>query len=80
MPEYCYRIIKAPTDFDDFTSLADRDYSDCSQAARENAELLERLMQKQGFKPYFVEWWHFSDSDNYEVDKNFTPPSDVEKY
>ena len=58
-----------PTNFDDFSSLADRDYDDCSSVAAENARRLEGIMEEVGFKPYFGEWWHFSDSDQYPVEK-----------
>ena len=58
-----------PTDFDDFSPLADRDYDDCSSVAAENAKRLEEIMEGVGFKPYFEEWWHFSDSDQYPVEK-----------
>lgn len=62
-----------PTGFDDFTKLADRDYSDCSQEAAANALFLEELMIAQGFKPYFGEWWHFSDCQSYPVEETFLP-------
>ena len=57
-----------PTGFDDFSALADRDYSDCDQLAAEHAILLENIMSEAGFKPYFGEWWHFSDVDEYPVE------------
>ena len=57
-----------PTGFDDFTARADRDYSDVEEAAAENARLLEDAMTAAGFRPYFGEWWHFSDQDGYEVE------------
>ena len=38
-----------------------------------NALLLEETMIEAGFKPYSGEWWHFSDTDPYEVEENFTP-------
>ena len=63
-----------PTAFDDFSTLADRDYSDCDPVAAENARLLESLMEKHGFKPYKAEWWHFTDTDSYPVEENFQPP------
>lgn len=63
-----------PTDFDDFSALADRDYSDCEAEAAENARLLESVMEKHGFKPYFGEWWHFTDTDSYPVEEEFQPP------
>ena len=62
-----------PTGFDDFSKLADRDYSDCSEDATNNSLLLENLMKKHGFKPYSQEWWHFSDTDSYDVEKTFDP-------
>ena len=63
-----------PTGFDDFSALADRDYSDCEAEAAENARLLEGIMEKHGFKPYSGEWWHFSDTDSYPVEEEFQPP------
>lgn len=66
--------LEMPTAFDDFTAKADRDYSDCSEIAAENARLLERMMEKHGFSGYFGEWWHFTDTQDYPVDKVFEPP------
>ncbi len=62
-----------PTGYDNFTAYADRDYSDCSPEAAENATLLEDVMKRHGFKPYFAEWWHFSDEESYPVDEYFDP-------
>lgn len=62
-----------PTGFDDFSELADRDYSDCGKEAAEHAILLEELMEKYGFRPYFGEWWHFSDTQSYPVEEAFEP-------
>lgn len=63
-----------PTGFDDFTPLADRDYADVTdQTALANVTLLEQTMKACGFKPYAGEWWHFSDSDVYDVAKDFEP-------
>ena len=59
--------VEMPTGFDDFTDKADRDYSDVSDTAAENAGLLEKLMTDAGFKPYSAEWWHFTDTDGYPV-------------
>lgn len=56
-----------PTDFDDFSSLADRDYSDVPAEAAENAKTLENAMTAAGFAPYYNEWWHFSDAAGYSV-------------
>ena len=65
--------VEMPTGFDDFSTLADRDYSDVPESAAANARYLENLMCDCGFQPYFGEWWHFSDSDEYEVDEEFIP-------
>lgn len=62
-----------PTGFDDFSSLADRDYSDCSSKTAANALLLEDLMKEHGFRPYSGEWWHFTDTQSYAVDEAFKP-------
>ena len=59
--------VEMPTDFDDFSALADRDYSDVSAAAAENALLLEREMAAQGFTGYSAEWWHYTDSTDYPL-------------
>lgn len=59
--------VEMPTGFDDFSPLADRDYSDVPDAARENALLLESVMTQAGFEPYWGEWWHYSDSVKYDV-------------
>lgn len=59
--------IEMPTGFDDFSDKADRDYSDVSSAAKDNALLLQRTMEKYGFKGYNGEWWHYADSEDYEI-------------
>lgn len=65
--------LEMPTGFDDFSALADRDYSDCSREAAENALFLEQLMLRHGFKPYSGEWWHFTDNQVYPVEEDFEP-------
>ena len=67
--------VDMPTDFDDFTALADRDYSDIEAAAAANARLLESAMTVAGFRPYSAEWWHYSDTQSYPVDEQFIPLS-----
>ena len=62
--------IPMPSGFDEFSALADRDYSDVSAAARDNARLLEAAMQAEGFVGYSAEWWHYSDSTVYDVVTN----------
>lgn len=65
--------LQMPSGFDDFSPLADRDYSDCPQEAAENARLLEQLMLRHGFKPYSGEWWHYTDTQAYPVAQDFEP-------
>lgn len=65
--------VEMPTGFDDFSPLADRDYSDVPEPAAANARLLEDVMTDCGFKPYSGEWWHFSDEDSYPVEEDFVP-------
>lgn len=65
--------ISMPTGFDDFTALADRDYSDLSGQALENVQMLEDAMVAAGFVPYSAEWWHFTDETDYPVAEDFDP-------
>ena len=65
--------IEMPTGFDDFSAKADRDYSDCNETAADNSRLLEQIMVKHGFKGYYGEWWHYTDTDSYEVEHDFIP-------
>ena len=68
------RELDMPTDFDDFSARADRDYADCTEVQAANARLLEQVMKDCGFQPYWQEWWHFSDTDGYPVEGDFQPP------
>lgn len=67
------RELEMPSEFDDFTTQADRDYSECTETAAQHAQLLEILMEKHGFKGYYGEWWHFNDTVKYEVEREFQP-------
>ena len=67
------REVEMPTAFDDFSPMADREYSDCTADAANHAELLEILMEKHGFSAYFGEWWHYSDTTSYPVELVFEP-------
>lgn len=62
-----------PTGFDDFSAMADRDYSDCSETAANHAVLLQEIMEKHGFSGYFKEWWHYSDTTEYPAEESFNP-------
>lgn len=62
-----------PTGFDDFSAKADRNYSDCTEETRNNAMILELIMEKHGFQGYAKEWWHYSDTVGYPVEETFQP-------
>ncbi|MEA1961823.1 MAG: M15 family metallopeptidase [Bacillota bacterium] len=61
--------VPMPSGFDDFTDLANRDFSDIDEIGAANARLLEKVMVKHGFLSIYYEWWHFADSerDQYDV-------------
>ena len=66
------REIIMPTEFDSFSPLADRDYRDVmDKESVVNAWMLQETMIEAGFIPYRDEWWHFSDKEVYEVEKEF---------
>lgn len=60
--------VEMPTGFDEFSALADRDYSDATEEAAKNAALLEETLCSYGFEAYFNEWWHFYDNAGYSYD------------
>ena len=65
--------VPMPSDFDDFSKAADRDYSECSEEAQKNAKLLQTVMEKNGFRGYWGEWWHFTDRNSCDVEEVFDP-------
>lgn len=65
--------VELPSGFDDFSALADRDYSDVPATAADNARLLEEAMTRAGFKGYSAEWWHYTDEDAYDVVEALEP-------
>ena len=65
--------LEMPTGFDDFSALADRDYSDCNETATANAMLLQETMEAHGMSGYFGEWWHFNNDNRYTPEEDFQP-------
>jgi D-alanyl-D-alanine dipeptidase len=57
------KALEMPTDFDNFTERAHRNYRGGSAQARKNSKLLEDVMKKYGFIPLATEWWHFDAPD-----------------
>ena len=55
-------IIPMPTEFDDFSLKADRNYSDIdNEEAVNNVMIIQNAMENQG------EWWDYSDTVEYEA-------------
>lgn len=48
-----------PSDFDDFSDKAHRDYQGATPEQLKNRKLLEEAMKARGFFPFPYEWWHF---------------------
>jgi len=48
-----------PSQFDDFSEKAHRNYMDCPQEAVRHRKILEDAMKKHGFMGISSEWWHF---------------------
>ena len=67
------REVEMPTGFDEFSAFADRDYSDCTDAAAKNAQLLQEVMESHGFTGLQSEWWHFTENVEYDIEKVFDP-------
>lgn len=57
--------VPVPSGFDEFSSLADRDYSDVPEDAARNSQMLEDIMTANGFHGYWNEWWHYTDNNEY---------------
>ena len=61
-------VISVPTEFDDFSLKADRDYSDIEdEEAVNNVMILQNAMENNGFTGYQGEWWDYSDTVEYEA-------------
>lgn len=55
--------LNMPTEFDDFTEKAHRNYQQLSPEQLKNRELLQTVMEKHGFIGLPTEWWHFDDKN-----------------
>lgn len=61
-------VIPMPTEFDDFSLKADRNYSDIdNEEAVNNVMILQNAMENNGFTGYQGEWWDYSDTVEYEA-------------
>lgn len=52
-----------PSDYDEFTERAHRDYMKASPEAIANRVTLEKAMEAEGFRGISTEWWHFDFKD-----------------
>ena len=59
--------LEMPSAYDEFSDRARRDHTNCTENAKKNVLLLEKSMRDAGFLPYEEEWWHYTDSDLYEL-------------
>lgn len=57
--------LEMPTDYDDFSQKAWRDYDGNKPQVKKNSDLLASMMKKHGFEPLITEWWHF-DAEGWE--------------
>jgi D-alanyl-D-alanine dipeptidase len=51
--------VEMPSGYDEFTPRAHRAFTGASAQALSNRDLLERLMEAEGFRGASNEWWHF---------------------
>ena len=57
------RELPMPSDYDEFSERAHRDYAGGTEEQRKNRQILEDEMTKEGFHGISTEWWHFDDKD-----------------
>lgn len=51
--------VEMPSQYDDFSEKAHRNYKLASKSAIANRTLLEKAMEREGFVGFETEWWHF---------------------
>jgi D-alanyl-D-alanine dipeptidase len=53
------QLVEMPTEFDDFSEKAHRDYMGATPAALANRARLQGYLEAEGFVGLSNEWWHF---------------------
>lgn len=53
------QLVEMPSEFDDFSEKAHRDFTGASPAAIANRARLQRYLEAEGFVGLSNEWWHF---------------------
>jgi D-alanyl-D-alanine dipeptidase len=62
------------TDFDYFGTLANTDSPEANAAQHANREILKRAMEREGFRNYAMEWWHYTLSPEPSPDTVYDVP------
>jgi D-alanyl-D-alanine dipeptidase len=57
------QILPMPSGYDEFSPRAFPDYPGGTSAERRNRDLLRSVMEAEGFRVYYAEWWHFDYRD-----------------
>jgi zinc D-Ala-D-Ala dipeptidase len=52
--------VEMPTDFDTFTKAAHQAYAGGSEISRRHRAILREAMERAGFEPIRMEWWHYA--------------------
>lgn len=73
--------VPMPTEFDDFTERAHRDFADLPDEVIRNRDLLDAVMSRHGFVGLPSEWWHF-DATNWAAFPilEAAPPPPLERH
>jgi D-alanyl-D-alanine dipeptidase len=62
------------TDFDYFGTLANTDSPEANAAQHANREILKRAMEREAFRNYAMEWWHYTLSPEPSPDTVYDVP------
>ncbi|MEO5685149.1 MAG: M15 family metallopeptidase [Chitinophagaceae bacterium] len=65
--------IQMPTGFDNFSDTAHHTFMNIPFEALQNRKILKDIMEKNGFKMFETEWWHYSWPD----EKNYYEAMDI---
>ncbi len=64
--------LKMPTEFDHFGKESFRSYYEfLDKETYNNIKLLETTMIACGFEPFETEWWHYTDTEDYDYIREF---------
>ena len=72
------RELEMPTEFDEFSKEASRDYDKLPDWQKENRDLLRKAMERFGFTSMRTEWWHFEGASSKDYPLLTESLSDIE--